>query len=51
MSKTFIFTLERDNGYTYTYEGSFESLARHIASQDSPIKVNGDKTAFNPKEA
>ena len=47
MSKTFVFTLEREGGYTYTYEGSFESLARHISLQEVEVKIIPEHTKFN----
>lgn len=50
MSKTFVFTLEREGGYTYTYEGSFESLARHISLQEVEVKIIPEHTKFNDQE-
>lgn len=44
--KTFTFTLQTQEGKQYTYEGSLESLYKHLKANEG-VSVLEDKTQFN----
>lgn len=43
---TFTFTLQTPEGKEYTYEGSLESLYKHLKVNEG-VRVLEDKTQFN----
>ena len=43
---TFKFTLKTPNGTTYTFNGSVESLYKHLKANEG-VSVLEDKTEFN----
>jgi hypothetical protein len=42
---TFQFTLQTESGTTYTYEGTLESLYKHLKANEG-VRVLEDKTRF-----